>query len=47
VSKKQKSKSDKTQGESKYAKKIAYRRKVALSLGLPPNSPWPVIWANQ
>lgn len=32
---------------SKYALKVLVRRKAALALGLPGNTPWPVIWATQ
>ncbi len=43
------SKNTKPQGtkpaSSKYALKCAARRKAALALGLPSNTPWPVIWA--
>ena len=34
-------------GNSKYAKKIQARRKLALSMGLPGNTPYPVLWASR
>jgi hypothetical protein len=38
---------DKPAGKSKYAKKVARRRREAIRLNLPPNTPWPIIWLNQ
>lgn len=43
---KQHERSTKPSGQSRYALKIARRRKVAIALGLPPGTPWPVIWAS-
>ena len=34
-------------GNSKYAQKISTRSKAAKSLGLPGNTPYPVIWAQR
>lgn len=37
----------KPDGQSKYAKKVAARRRAAARLGLPKDSTWPVIHAEQ
>ena len=34
-------------GSSRYALKIAKRKRLARSLGLPDNTPYPAIWAEQ
>ncbi len=34
-------------GNSKYALKIAQRAKIARGIGLPADTPYPVIWANR
>jgi hypothetical protein len=33
-------------GNSKYARKVAHRRRLAAQLGLPPNTPYPILWVN-
>ena len=33
-------------GNSKYARKIARRAKIAKKMGLPSRTPFPVIWAS-
>ena len=40
-------KSPRPKGKSKYQAKLMRRRTAALKLGLPGNSPWPVVWAEQ
>lgn len=37
----------KRSGKSKYAQKVERRRKAAQKLGLPLNTPWPIIWAQK
>ena len=34
-------------GKSKYAKKVEQRRKLALKVGLPANTPMPILWLYQ
>ena len=34
-------------GQSRYAMKLARRKRAARDLGLPESSSWPVIWAYQ
>ena len=36
---------EKPRGRSRYALKVIRRKRAALALGLPANTPWPVIWA--
>lgn len=33
-------------GNSKYAKKVKARRKFALEIGMPQDTPWPVMWVK-
>ena len=37
----------KPSGNSKYALKIAKRRREAIKLGLPPNTPYPILKLNR
>lgn len=34
-------------GNSKYAKKVKARRKMALSMEMPVDTPYPVLWASR
>lgn len=41
-----KKQSEKPKGKSKYALKVARRKRTALAAGLPADTPYPVIWAS-
>lgn len=43
---KKKKRDVKDKGNSKYARKIAKRRQLAIKLELSADTPYPVIWAN-
>lgn len=47
MEKKKENKKDGKKGESKYALKVEQRKRDARKLGLPLDTPYPVIWDNR